>query len=120
LTLLQVCSANGIEPEKGLDASGIAITPDGKFVFAAVRGFGRPVDLIVHYQVLSDGQLKPIGQTPTGSIPWVISLDTTGKYLLVSAAKGGTLTAYRITSTGSLEKGASIVWGQQYRDMTVR
>jgi 6-phosphogluconolactonase len=119
LELLQVCPANATEPEKGLDGSAIVITPDGRFVFAAVRGFGRDYNAVIGYEVLDDGTVTPIGETPTDAIPWIIRLGPDARHLLVSAARGETLTAYRIEEDGALTRQGALRWGEDFWDMAV-
>jgi 6-phosphogluconolactonase len=120
LTLRQICQANKTKMEKGLDASGIVISPDGRFVFVAVRGFGRPHNVLVGYAVGAAGTLQVVSETPADAIPWAVNLSSDGKYILVGAWKAGTLTAYRITASGSLEKGPSIPWLGGIQAMVVR
>ena len=119
LELLQVCAANTTEREKGLDASAIVITPDGRYVFAAVRGFGRDFNAVIGYAVKDDGTVTPIGETPTDTIPWIIRLGPDARHLLVSAAQGETLTAYRIEEDGALTHQGSLRWGEDFWDMAV-
>jgi 6-phosphogluconolactonase len=118
LELVQICAALELTMTKGVDASGIVITPDGKFVLCAVRGFVDAThDMIVSYKVLENGHLEALGRTPTDPVPWVLSLTPNGKVLLVSAARGKTLTAFAIGSDGGLTRLASIEWGPEFWDM---
>lgn len=101
----------------GLSASDLEITPDGKFIFAGLRGHTQDFDRIARYRVRDDGQAELLGLIPTDKIPWGLALSPDGKYLLVSAYTGATLTAYRITNEGGLEKAASLSWDAEISDL---
>ncbi len=119
LELLQVCPANATEPEERLAGSAIVITPDGRYVFAAVRGFDRDYNAIIGYAVQDDGTVTPIGETPTDAIPWIMRLSPDARHLLVSAATGETLTAYRIEEGGTLTVQVAFRWGKDFWDMAI-
>jgi 6-phosphogluconolactonase (cycloisomerase 2 family) len=106
--------------KEGLSASDLAITPDGKFVFAGLRGHSQDFDRIARYRVGEDGQAELLGLTAADRIPWGLTLSPDGEYLLVSAYTGATLTAYRITTAGELEKAASLSWDAEIADLLTR
>jgi 6-phosphogluconolactonase len=106
--------------KEGLSASDLEITPDGKFIFAGLRGHSQDFDRIARYRVGKDGNADLLGLTPADKIPWGLELSPDGKYLLVSAYTGATLTAYRITSEGDLEKAASLSWDAEISDLLTR
>jgi 6-phosphogluconolactonase len=103
--------------KEGLSASDLEITPDGKFIFAGLRGHRQDFDRIARYRVREDGQAELLGLTPADRIPWGLALSPDGRYLLVSAYTGATLTAYRITTAGGLEKVASLSWDAKISDL---
>ncbi len=103
--------------KEGLSASDLEITPDGKFIFAGLRGHSQDFDRIARYRVREDGQAELLGLTPTDKIPWGLTLSPDGKFLLVSATTGATLTAYRITTEGGLDKAASLSWDAEISDL---
>jgi len=103
--------------KEGLSASDLEITPDGQFIFAGLRGHSHDFDRIARYRVREDGQAELLGLTPTDKIPWGLALSPDGAYLLVSAYTGATLTAYRITTEGGLEKAASLSWDAEISDL---
>lgn len=103
--------------KEGLSASDLEITPDGKFIFAGLRGHSQNFDRIARYRVGEDGHAELLGLTPADKIPWGLALSPDGKHLLVSATTGATLTAYRITSEGDLEKAASLSWDAEISDL---
>ncbi len=109
LEIKQVCDAiPSTMDKKGLSASDIWITPDGRYVFTGLRGKRRDFDHISRYKVLEDGSLKHLGLTPADDVPWGMFVTGDGKFLLVTAARAGTLTAFRIGDDGSLTKVASV------------
>jgi 6-phosphogluconolactonase len=119
LKLVQISSALNIEPEKGLAASDIVITSNGKFLFHGVRGFGKELNAVFRYEVHPNGTLKCLGKTDTDSIPWALGLDSGSRHLFVSATKSGTLTAYKIDPSGDLHKQGSLEWGKDFQDFIV-
>jgi 6-phosphogluconolactonase len=120
LKLIQVCDAGPQLPLPKVAASDIEITADGKFVFVGVRDFADgKVDSIHRFQTKDDGTLTHLGGTPADAIPWGLQVSPSGKYLLVTASKGNTLTAYEITKDGDLKKTLVIGWGQTIRDIAV-
>jgi len=103
--------------KEGLSASDLEITPDGKFIFAGLRGHRQDFDRIARYRVGEDGKAELLGLTSADKIPWGLALSPDGKHLLVSATTGATLTAYRITIEGDLEKAASLSWDAEMSDL---
>lgn len=121
LKLRQVCDAVGKDqPKDGVSSSDIAITPDGRFLFAGIRGHKRDFDWISRYRIKSNGDVELLGLTPAGKIPWGLALSPDGKYLLATAFLGGTLTAYRIGNDGSLKKTAVLKWDTKISDLVTR
>jgi 6-phosphogluconolactonase len=119
LKLVQVASALNIKPEKGLVASDIVITSNGKFLYLGVRGFRKDFNAVFRYEVHPDGTLKCLGKTDTDSIPWALGLDSESRHLFVSATATGTLTAYKIDQSGDLHKQGSLDWGKDFQDFIV-
>lgn len=104
----------------GLSASDLVITPDGKHLFAGLRGHRQDFDKISRYQVLENGKARFLGLTDADKIPWGFALSPDGKYLLVTATTGATLTAYRITKAGDLTKVATLDWEPGMSDLVTR
>jgi 6-phosphogluconolactonase (cycloisomerase 2 family) len=103
----------------GLSASDLEITSDSKFIFAGLRA-SRDFDRIARYRIRDDGQAELLGLTPTDKTPWGLALSPDGRYLLVSAATGATLSAFRITPEGDLHKAASVAWDPEISDLVTR
>lgn len=121
LKLRQVCDAvDKNEPKQGVSSSDIAITPDGRFLFAGIRGHQRDFDWISRYRVQANGDLELLGLTPADKIPWGLALSPDGRYLLVAAYDGATLTAFRIGETGDLNKVGSLTWDKNISDLETR
>ena len=121
LKFRNVCEAvTPAEPKDGISSSDIVITPDGRFVFAGIRGHSRDFDWITRYKVDSKGDLTFIGRTPADKIPWGFTLSPDAAYLIVTAYNGGTITAYRVTAEGDLLKAASIPCDKDISDIVAR
>jgi 6-phosphogluconolactonase len=104
----------------GLSASDLLITPDGKFLFAGLRGHRQDFDRISRYRVLEDGKAEFLGLTEADKIPWGLTLSPDGKFLLVSATTGANLTAYQISPNGGLERVATLKWEPGMSDLVTR
>lgn len=118
LAVVQVCDAvDDARSKDGISSSDIVITPDGKFVFAGIRGHRQDFDRISRYRVRDDGRLELLGLTPADKIPWGLALSPDGRYLLVSAFGAGTLTAFEVRGDGELVKAASLDWDPKISDL---
>ena len=104
----------------GLSASDLLITPNGNFLFAGLRGHSQDFDHISRYRVLENGMAEFLGLTKADKIPWGLTLSPDGKFLLVSATSGASLTAYKISQAGELIKVASIAWDVKMSDLVTR
>ncbi|NBV24289.1 MAG: hypothetical protein EBS05_20520 [Proteobacteria bacterium] len=114
LKLRQVCDAvSKDEPRDGVSSSDILVTPDGRYLFAGIRGHSRAFDWISRYRVKENGDLELLGLTPADKVPWGLAFSPTGEHLLVTAFDGATLTAYKITAAGDLTKAGSLTWDKQ-------
>lgn len=121
LELRQVCNAvDKNEPKAGVSSSDLVITPDGRYLFAGIRGHKRDLDKISRYRVLKSGDVELLGLTDADKIPWGLTLSPDGKFLLATAFKGATLTAFRIGDDGSLKKKASLKWDPNISDVVAR
>ncbi|MEM7143878.1 MAG: beta-propeller fold lactonase family protein [Verrucomicrobiota bacterium] len=109
-------------PEKGASASDITITPDAEFLFTGQRSGDETAlpNAINRYRIKEDGQVEHLGATPADAIPWGLALSPDGQYLLVTAFKGATLTAYEITDDGDLKKAASLSIPEKISDLVTR
>lgn len=121
LSLRQVCDAvDRDESKEGVSSSDIVITPDGKFIFAGIRGHERDFDWISRYRITESGDLELQGLTRADKIPWGLELSPGGKYLLVTAFEGASLTAYRIGAEGDLTREAELSWDKNISDLVTR
>jgi 6-phosphogluconolactonase len=108
------------EPKEGISSSDIVITPDGRFIFAGIRGHSRAFDWIARYRVLPNGDLTLLGLTPADKIPWGLALSPDGAHLAVTAFNGGTITVYRVGADGELAKAASLPCDKNISDIVTR
>jgi len=121
LKLRQVCDAVGKdEPKQGVSSSDIVITPDGRFLYAGIRGHQRDFDWIARYRVKDNGNVEPLGLTPADKIPWGLALSAHARYLFATAFQDGTLTAFRIDHDGSLSRVGSLSWDKNVSDLVTR
>ncbi len=121
LKFRKVCDAvTADEPKEGISSSDIVITPDGRFLFAGIRGHQRDFDWITRYRIAENGDISLIGRTPADKIPWGFTLSPKAEFLFVTAFNGGTITAYKVGKDGSLEKAASIPCDKNITDIVAR
>jgi 6-phosphogluconolactonase (cycloisomerase 2 family) len=104
----------------GLSASDLLITPDGKFLYAGLRGHRQDFSRISRYRVLEDGKAEFLGLTEADQVPWGLTLSPDGKFLLVSATTGASLAAYRISKEGNLKRVATLAWDERMSDLVAR
>ena len=104
----------------GLSASDLLITPDGKFLYAGLRGHRQDFSRISRYRVLEDGKAEFLGLTEADQVPWGLTLSPDGKFLLVSATTGASLAAYRISIDGNLKRVATLAWDARMSDLVAR
>ena len=121
LKFRSVCEAvTADEPKQGISSSDIVITPDGRFLFAGIRGDQRDFDWITRYRIGENGDISLIGRTPADKIPWGFTLSPQAEFLFATASNGATITAYKIGKDGSLEKVASIPCDKGITDIVAR
>ena len=118
LKLMQICPPLDVQKAEHMSGSAVSIGKSGKYLYSAIRNPNGNNNYIITYEVLSDGKVKAIHKMQTDEIPWIIKLNNTGEFLLVSASKGETLTAFRILENGALKEVSKIKWGS-FRDMTI-
>lgn len=121
LKFRKVCDALGADESKaGISSSDIVITPDGRHLFAGIRGHQKAFDLITRYRIGDDGDITLLGRTPADKIPWGFALSPGGEYLFVTAFEGATITAYNVGKDGSLEKASSVPCDKGIFDILAR
>jgi 6-phosphogluconolactonase len=89
----------------GVSGAEIAVHPNGKFVYASLRG----TDEIVAYQVDGPtGTLKFLERVPSGgNKPRNFTIDPTGNWLLAANQDSGNIQVFRIEPTGRLTTDAN-------------
>jgi len=121
LKFRNVCDAvTADEPKQGISSSDIVITPDGRFLFAGIRGHQHDFDWITRYRIDEKGDISLVGRTPTDKIPWGFTLSPQAEFLFVTAFDGATITAYKVGKDGSLEEAASIPCDKGITDIVAR
>ena len=83
-------------------ASDIAITPDGTFLFIALRDFNGDEDSVFTFRIETDGKLSNIHRAKTGDIPWKIDVSPSGNYLITRQMGDQSLSIFKVQSDGSL------------------
>ena len=121
LKFRKVCDAvTADESKEGISSSDLVITPDGRFLFAGIRGHQREFDWITRYRIAENGDISLLGRTPADKIPWGFTLSPKGEFLFVTAFNGATITAYKVGEDGSLAKAASIPCDKNISDIVAR
>jgi 6-phosphogluconolactonase len=108
------------EPKEDISSSDIVITPDGRFLFAGIRGHERDFNWITRYRIGENGDISLIGRMPADKIPWGFTLSPKAEFLFVTAFEGATITAYKVEMDGSLEKAASMPCDKHITDIVAR
>ena len=121
LKFRKVCDAvTADESKEGISSSDLVMTPDGRFLFAGIRGHQREFDWITRYRIAENGDISLLGRTPADKIPWGFTLSPKGEFLFVTAFNGATITAYKVGEDGSLAKAASIPCDKNISDIVAR
>ena len=107
-------------PASGVTSSDIVITPDGRHLYAGIRGHDHAYDFIACYAVGEDGSLAPRGLVPADKIPWGMAVSPDGRYLAVTGFNSATLMVYAIAADGSLTRAATLPWDERITDVIVR
>ena len=92
-------------------ASDIHVTPDGRFVYGAVR----TTSTLHGYRIDPDkGTLTRVGKWPTEKVPRGFAIDPRGKFLLAVGLDSGAMTVHAIdAASGELKAGAQVTMGTQ-------
>ena len=80
-------------------AAEIAVSGDGRFVYASNRGSGKVASDIAIFAVSREGRLSSAGHTETGSEPRHFALDPSGQWLLAANQRERAITVYRVDKT---------------------
>ena len=105
--------------KRDLHASDIALAPDAKFLFVALRDFNGDEDSVFSFRVNAEGKLSPINRSKTGDIPWKIDVSPKGNYLIVREMGDQTLSFFKVDSEGSLKHATTVDLPAQTNDFSV-
>lgn len=103
-------------PAYGSKAAELAITPDGKHLYASNRAFDDKFkNTVAVYDIAEDGKLTLTQQVECPAFPRGMTLMPDGKHLLVASQTDGEVASFKVdansghlTPTGSTQKGP---WG---------
>jgi hypothetical protein len=107
-------------PGSGVTSSDIVITPDGKQLYAGIRGHDHPSDFIACYRVGEDGSLVPRGLAPADKIAWGMALSPDGRFLAVTGFGSATLMLCAVAAEGDLTRVATLSWDERIADLVAR
>jgi len=82
-------------------ASYMVVSPNQKFIYAVRQKKGRPEVCAFSFDK-TKGELKLINSQPTNEGPCYISIDSTGKFIVVAEYFNGSLSVYKTNEDGSL------------------
>ncbi len=88
----------------GASGAEIAVHPNGRFVYASIRGGRAGADRLTSYAVGRDGGLEPIETVEAGvRTPRSFAIDPSGRWLVAAGQGSGELASFRIDArTGRL------------------
>ncbi|HEX6915328.1 MAG TPA: lactonase family protein, partial [Chitinophagaceae bacterium] len=85
------------------NASYMAVSPDMKFVYTVNEYKDRPGEISAFAFDRTKGDLKLLNRQPAGDAPCYISIDSTGKFLIVAEYGSGSISVYKTNADGSLQ-----------------
>ena len=80
------------------------MTRDGRFVYVANRGHDSVAAFSIDQKT---GQIASLGQFPTEKTPRSLTIEPTTRFLYAAGQDSGKIAAYRVQSTGKLERFAT-------------
>jgi 6-phosphogluconolactonase len=87
----------------------LAISPDGRFLYASERGDNIPGDVAVFARDGQTGSLKLLSQSPSGGTGnCYVGLDAKGQNLFAANYNSGSMKSFHINSDGTLTDGTVI------------
>lgn len=100
LTLVQALPMNDAGFTGPLSGAEVAVSADGRFVYAANRGGNA---LLVYRVDAATGSLSPVQRVPSGGdAPWSFTLHASGCWMLVAHQKSGTVNVFGIDRASGL------------------
>ena len=104
-----VCSVDA-----GADPSFLAVHPEGRVLYAVneLENYnGKPTGAVSAFTITRDtGALTRLNEQPSeGGAPCYVSVDKTGKVVLVANYASGSIAAFPIDATGALGRASSVV-----------
>ncbi len=94
--------------KRDLHASDLVITPDGNFLFVAVRDFNGNEDSVFSFRVEPDGKLSHVARILVGDIPWKIDISPNGQHLIVRESGDKRFSIWKVQTDGTLTHAASM------------
>lgn len=107
-------------PASGVTSSDIVISPDGRHLYAGIRGHEHAYDFIACYAVGDDGSLAPRGLVPADKIPWGMAVSPDGRFLAATGFESATVMVYAIDHDGSLTRAGTLPWDERIADIVAR
>jgi 6-phosphogluconolactonase (cycloisomerase 2 family) len=107
-------------PATRMSSSDLEITPDGRHLYAGIRGAGDAPNAIACYAVADDGSLAPRGLVSADRIPWGMTLSPDGRFLAVTGYEVGSLVLYAIAADGSIHRAATLACDKHITDIIAR
>lgn len=105
--------------KRGLHASDLVLSPDGKWLFVAVRDFAGDEDSVFAFRIEADGKLSLANRTKVGDIPWKLDISPQGDYLIVCESGLRRVAFFEIQPDGALARVPSIDIPTGAKDMAL-
>ncbi len=94
-----------VEAAPATNPSFLAVTPDGRFVYAALES---PAGAVGAFRVVSPGYFEPLNELPAGGAG-SCHVFATGRHVFVANYSGGTISSFPVNPDGSLAPAASVI-----------
>ena len=83
-------------------ATGLAVSPDGRFAYAPTREFGSPAEGIRVFSIGPDGSIAPLPFPTVNEVIGEVAMSPDGRFLFAGTYTGAGLLSFAVNANGSL------------------
>ncbi len=96
------------------NVSYMVVSPDQKFVYAVNEHKGKQGEISAYSFDKTKGELRLLNKQTTGDAPCYITIDSTGKFIVVAEYGSGAISVYKTNADGSLSARVQYIQHEGY------